>query len=153
MKHPAAIFDMDGSLCDVSSVRYHVNPNDPRFSGTKRFDLFHAGSIDCPPNKLALREYELAAGQGLAIIIVTARKEQWLYHTMLWLVEQGIEWDELFMRADDDNRKDYLVKEDILGEIKARGYEPVLAVDDNPAILAVWKRHGIETVRVPGWEE
>lgn len=148
----AAIFDMDGTLCDVTSVRHHVNPNDPRFSGEKRFDLFHAGSIDCPPNEMVVNLLLASQREGLATIIVTARKAMWRYHTILWLHEHGLSYDELFMRADEDNRQDYLVKSDLLTEIRRR-YNPVLAVDDNPAVLALWDEHGIPTVRIPGWED
>ena len=149
----AAIFDVDGTLCNVSSIRHHVNPKDPRFSGRKRFDLFHEESVDCPPNREALHLHARCRNEGLAVIIVTARKFQWRYHTITWLMEWGVDYDALFMRPDNDNRKDFLVKEDILTAIKAKGYQPVLAVDDNPSVLEVWKRHGIETITIPGWEE
>lgn len=152
MKSTAALFDMDGSLCDVSEIRFHVNPKDPHFSGTKRFDRFHADSIDCPPNQSAMREYWAARDAGHAIIIVTARKFQWRYHTMLWLKENDVAYHELFMRGDDDNRADYDVKADILAQIQEH-YEPVLAVDDNPAVIEVWREHGIPTVRIPGWTD
>lgn len=149
----AAIFDMDGTLCNVSSIRYHVNPKDARFSGTKRFDRFHADSIDCPPNHEVLRLVDQCRDEGLAIIIVTARKFMWRYHTMTWLIEWGVEYDAMYLRGDNDNRKDYEVKADILAGIREGGYEPVLAVDDNPAIIALWEGRGIETITIPGWED
>jgi hypothetical protein len=149
----AAIFDMDGTLCNVSSIRYHVNPRDPRFSGKKRFDLFHAGSIDCPPNDfvvaMARMFHEVV---GYKVLIVTARKEEWRYHTILWLHENNIAYDYLYMRKDGDNRKDYDVKEDILNEIE-RKYRVHVAYDDNPNVIALWQRRGIKTVLVPGWED
>ena len=151
-KPDAAIFDMDGTLCDVSSIRHHVNPNDPRFSGQKRFDLFHAGSIDCPPNETAVEILRNARADGVATLIVTARKTMWRFHTILWLHEQQLDYDELFMRGDDDNRKDYLVKRDLLDAMRHR-YNIVLAVDDNPAVIALWQAEGIPTIRIPGWEE
>jgi hypothetical protein len=33
MKTEAIIFDMDGTLCDVESIRYLVDPGDPGFTG------------------------------------------------------------------------------------------------------------------------
>lgn len=149
---PAFISDMDGTLCDVSSIRYHVNPRDPKFTGKKRFDRFHEESIDCPPHPEASAWFRQALMFGLAPVIVTARKEMWRYHTILWLDENGFEYDELFMREDGDNRPDYEVKRDILARIKSR-YTPVLALDDNPAVIALWAEFGIETVTIPGWEE
>jgi FMN phosphatase YigB (HAD superfamily) len=147
------IFDVDGTLCDVSSIRYHVNPRDPRFSGRKRFDLFHAESINCPPHKRVAWFLRVAKEGEHRVIVVTARKEMWRYHTILWLDENDLDYDELLMRADDDNRKDVEVKRDILDELRRRGYEPTLAVDDNPNIIALWKSEGLQTLHIPGWED
>lgn len=151
MSTPAAILDMDGTLCDVSSIRYHVNPTHAAFSGRKRFDLFHAASIDCPPHRAAIREYEHSRRLGQAILIVTARKLMWRYHTMFWLLEHQIVYDELLMRKDNDDRPDYEVKADILRDLRQLGYAPQVAVDDNPAVIRLWKDHGIPTVQIPGW--
>jgi hypothetical protein len=148
-KRECVIYDVDGTLCDVSGIRHHVDPSSPRFSGRKRFDLFHSEAIDCPPHPQALahlRELE----SEFATVIVTARKGMWRYHTILWLIENRIDYDDLFMRDDEDNRKDFAVKFDILGEIRRR-YEPVLAVDDNPAVIRLWEQQGIPTIQIPGW--
>jgi len=145
-KRPAAIFDVDGTLVDVTSIRHHV-------MGTpKRFDLFHGGAIDCPANAPVVDLLRLCRESGLAIIIVTARNEQWLYNTLVWLQEHGVEHDEIFMRKNGDGRSDVYVKSDILKEIEYF-FEIRLAVDDNPSIIDLWKSHGIFTVEVPGWEK
>lgn len=149
----AVIIDMDGTLCDVSSIRYFVNPDHPDFPGFKDWESFHGGAIDCPPNEEALTEYRRAKDEGLAILIVTARMEQWALPTLLWLSENDIEHDALFMRVQNDYRKDYVIKREILEEIKEQGYEPVRAVDDNPAVIELWEEEGIETVKIQGWEE
>ena len=149
----AVIFDMDGTLCDVSSIRYHVNPEHPWFSGKKRFDRFHSDAIDCPPNQAAIERYERARRDGHAILIVTARKSFWAVHTLMWLRENDVEHDELYMRKNLDNRKDSIVKREILEQIREEGYEPILAVDDNPAVIEVWESEGIPTVTIPGWED
>jgi Zn ribbon nucleic-acid-binding protein len=143
-KRQAAIFDVDGTLVDVTSIRHHV-------MGTpKRFDLFHGGAIDCPANAPVVDLLRLCRESGLAIIIVTARNEQWLYHTLLWLEENGIEHDEIFMRGHKDQRPDYEVKSDILRKIEQR-FNVRLAVDDNPSVIRLWEERGIQTVVVPGW--
>jgi FMN phosphatase YigB (HAD superfamily) len=149
----AAIFDVDGTLCDVSSIRYHVNPKHPRFSGRKRFDRFHADAINCPPHPLALDHYRYAKEMGWAVLVVTARKSFWAMHTLLWLREHGVEHDELYMRRNLDNRKDVECKREILADIRRDGYRPILAVDDNPAIIELWRSEGIPTVTIPGWED
>lgn len=152
-RRPCVIFDMDGTLCNVSSIRYHVNPKDPRFSGKKRFDRFHAESVDCPPNPWVADMARLFHDVvGYSVVIVTARMEEWRYHTILWLDENQVPYDRIYMRKDGDVRKDFTVKEDILAQIQ-REYDVMAAYDDNPAVLALWRRHGIRTIQVPGWED
>lgn len=141
---PAAIFDVDGTLVDVSSVRHHV------MQRPKRFDLFHGGAIDCPPHPRAIELVRQAKDDGLAVLVATARKESWRFHTLLWLREQGIEHDAIYMRGLYDDRKDYDVKADLLRSIQRR-YDVRLAVDDNPNVIRLWREHGIPTVTIPGW--
>lgn len=151
LKPPALLLDMDGSLCDVSSIRHYVNPNHPDFPGRKRFDLFHGESHLCPANDYAVRLYR-AMSRFLVPLIVTARKEMWAMHTLLWLRDHNIEHERLYMRANDDNRRDVDVKRDILAEIR-KEYVPLVAVDDNPSIIALWESEGIQTYTIPGWDQ
>lgn len=149
----AAIFDVDGTLVDVSSIRYFVNRNDPKFSGKKLWHQFHGKAIGCPPVAQAMELYEQARADGLAILVVTARMSVWALPTLLWLKEHGVEHDELYMRKNKDFRKDYIVKAEILQDIKRDGYRPVMAVDDNPNVIKLWQSHDIPTHIIPGWED
>jgi FMN phosphatase YigB (HAD superfamily) len=148
----AAIFDMDGTLCDISPLRYLVNPSHPHFPGKKDWEGFHGGAINCEPIPRALEEYHRAVDRGLKVLIVTARMRMWALPTLLWLKEHHIAHDELYMRPMFDYRKDYVVKREILEQILDDGYHPVLAVDDNPSVIRLWEEHEIPTVVIPGWE-
>lgn len=142
----AVIFDVDGTLCDVSGVRHHV------LRRPKDFAAFHAAAIDCPANPDVVEGVHDARRDGHAIVIVTARRARWGFATLLWLKEQGIEHDAMYMRNDRDDRKDIHVKADILRHLRRDGYDPVLAWDDNPAVIALWESEGIPVRLVPGWE-
>src|SRR4030095_13280299 len=102
-KPTACIVDMDGTLCDVTSVRHHV-------LDTKRrnYDAFHYGSIFCPPHDWVVDEVRGHFYDGHRILIVTARKERWWDLTSNWLGYHKVPYDELHMRRDDDDRKDRL---------------------------------------------
>lgn len=152
MMKDAVIFDVDGTLCDVSSIRYFVNERSPKFSGKKLWNRFHESAIDCPPIPQTMEIYEQARESGLAILVVTARMNVWAMATLLWLKENGIDHDELYMRKNLDYRKDYIVKAEILDQIRKDGYRPVFAVDDNPNVIQLWKENDIPTVIIPGWE-
>jgi len=143
----AVIFDVDGTLCDVSGVRHYVTKDPKR----RNFEKFHGAAILCPPNQWVVdlsREY---CDQGTSVIVVTSRRERWRYKTSMWLRKWGIDYTILLMRADDDDRPDVDVKRSILNRIRET-YEVIAAVDDNPSILALWEAAKIPTiVTVPGW--
>ena len=150
-KPKAILFDMDGTLCNVSSIRHHLIPTDPNYKGYKDFNAFHEESVDCPAHDWVVEDFKTAQALGFKVIVVTARSERYRPQTSWWLSEQGLVPDEHFHRADKDMRKDVEVKRDILERIRKR-YTVVRAYDDNPAIIELWESEGINTTIVPGWE-
>ncbi|WP_092501608.1 hypothetical protein [Agrococcus jejuensis] len=58
---PAVLFDVDGTLCDVRSIRHHVDG-----TGRRNFDAFHAESIDCPPHAPSSRWRRVPASWATA---------------------------------------------------------------------------------------
>ena len=149
-KPPAIIVDVDGTLADVSGIRHHVRKTPAR--PWKDFDAFHAASVDAPANFAAVAITRAARDAGIAVLVVTARRAVWRNHTAWFLALNDIPSDALFMRATKDGRPDVDVKRDILARIRTQ-WTPVLAVDDNPAIVALWRSEGIPTVVIPGWED
>jgi|LakMenEpi03Aug12_release.lakeMendotaPanAssembly.Ray.scaffolds.fasta_scaffold717509_2 FMN phosphatase YigB (HAD superfamily) len=152
MKRPAVIFDMDGTLADVSSIRHHLK----KYDATKRrivkhFNIFHEKSVDVPPHNHVLNAAQIAHMIGLDILVVTARKHMWRHQTAWWLAMHGVHSDALFMRGNLDNRPDYEVKKDILSTIRKQ-WNPIHAWDDNPSIIKLWTEEDIPTTMVEGWE-
>ena len=144
-KRPAAVFDMDGTLANVSGIRHHVRGQ------RKNFHAFHMESVDCPPNHDIVAMAQDLHDQGIDIVIVTARKHMWRHHTAWFLALHDVPSVAMFMRHDRDSRPDVEVKSDILDRIR-QTWDVVAAVDDNPAITALWISEGIPTHIVPGWE-
>ena len=151
MTRSAAIFDMDGTLCDVTGIRHLLGVGKSGRRNKRNFDAFHEESVNCPPNDWVLRNARWLNDQDVAIIVVTARKSRWFNVTWWWLRENGVPFDRLYMRDDWDQRKDAIVKGEILDRIWREGFDPVIAYDDNPNVIALWEASGIPTVRVPGW--
>lgn len=139
----AVIFDMDGTLCDVRGIRHYV-------TGERRnFDAFHRSSLFCPPNAWVVN-----FARGLpreSVVIVTARDARYERVTRDWLAKHEVGFAALYMRPWGDQRPDYVTKAEILERIRADGYRPVVAVDDNPSVIALWKENGISTITVPGF--
>lgn len=143
----AVIFDMDGTLCDVTSIRHHI-------VGVQRknFDKFHSLAIDCPPIYWVAGLAYICHHYGDAVLIVTARSTRYRNSTAFWLAMHGIPSDAMYMRRDGDYRVDVEVKRDMLARIR-QSWNVVHAYDDNPSIIELWESEGIPTTRVPGWIE
>lgn len=141
------IFDVDGTLADVRGIRHHL-------IGKKRkdFEAFHAESVNVPPHPHVVNAAQMVDMLGIDVVVVTARKVKWARHTAMWLALNRVPSAAMFMRANDDSRKDFDVKRDILKSIR-RSWDVVAAWDDNPKIIEMWKSEGIHTNIVEGWAE
>ena len=146
MKPTAAIFDVDGTLCDVRTARHHVMKH------PKDFDAFHEAAAACPPHRHVVAAARRHQAAGDAILVVTARKRRWERATSMWLALNNIPSDALYMRGDRDQRKDVEVKRDILARIRRR-FDVVHAYDDNPNVIGLWRAERIPVTVVPGWDE
>lgn len=142
---PTIVFDMDGTLVNVSSIRHLVMDN-------KNFDAFHKESVNCPAIPWVLEHARMAKADGFRVIQVTARSERYRNSTSWWIAENQVPSDALYMRADGDYRPDYQVKRDILDRL-LKSYDIVKAFDDNPSIIRLWDEYDIPCVIVPGWVE
>lgn len=147
MRRLAIIFDVDGTLCDVRSIRHLVADDSP----SRNFTEFHVQSTGCPPVVLTRFLWRLAGLLRIRRVVVTARKAEFYTHTLWWLLLNGFEPDDMYMRGWKDDRKDGIVKEEILSIIRQR-YRVIGAIDDNPSVIEVWRKNGIPTIQIPGWE-
>ena len=145
-KPTAVIFDMDGTLADVSSIRHHVQgPN-------RDFHRFHVESAGVPPHEHVVDMAREASEAGHHIAIVTARKAKYRNHTAMWLALNHVPSDSMHMRSDRDDRPDYEVKKDIHRKLSSQ-FDIVHAVDDNPNVIRLWQEHNIPTTVVPGFSD
>lgn len=146
----AAIVDMDGTLCNVSSVRHFVVIGDGRTE--KDFDAFHEASAGCPPNQQALDFCQRHHDAGDVIVVVTARMERHYKTSKTWLdTYMTVPYDGPIMRPDGLVHTDVSVKSRIYNYL-IRHYDIRAACDDNPAIVALWEKFGIPVEVIPGWD-
>ena len=148
----AVIVDVDGTLCDVSSVLHHITTP----GQTKNFAAFHSEAAHCPPNERVIQWCREHVEQGRELVIVTGRKYQWEEETYKWLQKNlPFPFSGPFMRGDKDGRPDSQVKRDIHRVLTEKhGFNIVAAIDDRPSIIATWRSMGIPTTAVyrPDWE-
>lgn len=143
----AIICDVDGTLCDVRSVRHFVERPKGAQKFRANFAAFHSASEACPAFPQVVQLITSLALENYVIVIVTAREARWAGLTQRWLDEHGVPGVELITRRDLDYRPDAVVKAEMSADICAR-YEPRLAIDDRDAVLAVWAAASIPTVKV-----
>lgn len=149
-RRTAVIVDVDGTLCDVSTALHHITTP----GQTKNFDAFHSDAMHCPPTGWVLDWCEVHRREGHELIVVTGRKYRWEHETRRWLDRHLDNYHGPFMRGDDDGRADTAVKWDI-HEMLVSDYkfDIVAAIDDRPAVIALWESLGIPTTTVyrPDW--
>jgi predicted kinase len=145
-REAGAIFDLDGTLVDVRDVRHFVKGK------FRNFDMFHRSSLWSPPNPEVVELLKDTQKAGMPIIIVSARQEIYRDISQKWLADNGIEYDNMYLRPQEDARPDFYVKHDILKKVREH-YDVAFAVDDNPAVRDVWLSNKIRTIIVPGFED
>ena len=82
------------------------------------------------------------------IIITSARNERHRDVTMKQLQLAGVEYDAMYLRNDGDFRPDDIVKAELLGKIRADGYDPTIAFDDRNQVVKKWRELGIHCYQV-----
>ena len=82
------------------------------------------------------------------LIITSARNERHRDVTIKQLQLAGVKYDAMYLRDDGDMRPDDIVKEELLGKIRADGYNPTIAFDDRNQVVNKWRELGINCYQV-----
>jgi len=130
------IFDIDGTLSDPSH-RLHYVQRDPK--DWRAF--FDAMGEDAPHQSVC--EFARAVQRVVPVICVSGRPADYRDTTKMWLAEQGIEPEALYMRPAGDTRPDTKIKREILGQLADDGWSPELVVDDRQSVVDMWREEGI----------
>jgi hypothetical protein len=140
----ARIYDMQGTLVDVSSIRHMVEGKE------KDFDAFHYATAGCPPHQWvvdAMRKDFLA---HICPLVLTGMNAKFRSVVNWWLADNKAPAHLVMTRADGDFRKDFVIKREMYDHL-IKYYDIIGAFDDNPAIVELWESLGLPTTVVPGW--
>ena len=132
----AIMCDLDGTLC-----LFDGNPYDRDFTAD-RVNGAVAGCI------IAMKD------EGYDIILMSGRDSAYRGQTEQWLAENGIPYDQLFMRATGDKRKDNIVKRELYDAHVAPTYRVLFVLDDRPQVVRMWRAElGLTVFQVvENWE-
>ena len=83
------------------------------------------------------------------ILIVSGRKNKYLKDTEKWLKKHKIIYKDIFMpRADNDNRKDVIIKTEIYEKHIKDKYEVLFVLDDRDQVVELWRGLGLVCFQV-----
>lgn len=150
MNKNICIFDLDGTLSN-SNHRLHLLPKKDLHL-TESWTAFNMAAGGDAPITDTIRVMEAMRAAGFIVIILTGRSDEAREITEKWLVQNGAShYDLLIMRSASDNRKDTVIKEEILRKI---GIERIVAAwDDSPTVIAHFRSLGITTYQVCDYGE
>lgn len=140
------ITDLDGTIYDHRQRAELLSGGD--------FDAYHSASVNDPPHPEVVSVLQALTDRFL-IIAITGRNERYRLITTNWLFKHEVPVDTLWMRGDDDYRKDYVLKQELLDEaLEYHGLkrEDVLfSIDDRDQSVEGWRESGIHCWQVrPG---
>lgn len=131
----AVICDLDGTLCNIDHRLHFMKgekKNWPGFFGAMSEDKLNLWCASILEN---LYEY--------SIILCSGRPDNYREVTENWLGEHFVSYEHLFMRQNNDSRRDDIVKEVILDfEILTR-FKPYFSIDDRNQVVQMWRKRGI----------
>ena len=151
------IFDIDGTLLDISHRLHLIKKTPPDWEEfrnplQKRWD-----EPRLPIIKVAVA-LQIAGNQ---VILCSGRRESEREDTLKSLSRffksdvdkilhgiSRIQMPMLCMRKDKDYRPDTKVKADMLETLRNQGFNPVMAFDDRPSVIRMWKEHGLTVADV-----
>jgi len=137
------IFDLEGTLSD-SKHREHLLPDKNNPKQERSYDAFHG---EFPKDKVKLHNKVLMQNCMLTskTIILTGMMEKHQGKVLKWLLENGIAYDGLVMRANDDYSSSPNFK---LNWIKGCGEIIHMVFDDREDVVVQLLCHGIPAIVV-----
>jgi predicted kinase len=127
-----AIFDLDGTLAIM-------NGRNPYDGGACETDLLS------PEVFQSLVMYLEA---GFRIVLLSGRNGKWRPETERWLEANNVPYDHLFMRAEGDDRKDTIIKIELLEENVLPLYDVEVIFDDRDQVVEGWRSYGLKVYQV-----
>lgn len=151
MKKDTVIFDLDGTLADITARRaYSARPNG-KIDWAKFFDPNNV--LMDVPNPAVIAMARILADAGYKIWIFSGRSVVTYQATKEWLLDNGVTYDRLVMRPTlkdmahmpDNQLKQIWLDEYFPGDQKSR---ILCTYDDRDKVIAMWRANGLTCMQV-----
>jgi predicted kinase len=131
-KQKALIIDVDGTLAHMS--------------GRSPYDWSRVGEDSVDDTVADVVRLHKAAGYD--IIIVSGRDAVCRQITEDWLTSHNIPFDYIYMRAQGDSRKDFIVKREIFDNYIRGHWNIKFVLDDRNSVVKTWREIGLKCFQV-----
>ena len=135
MAEEIVIFDIDGTLADVSERLHHIKKK------PKDWDAFFRGIPQDKAIRSMVRLCNILYASGIRILLCTGRREKDRAETFKWLAQQGVNYHELILRPDGDRRSDVIVKREMLAGLDRS--KILFVVEDRSGVVEMWRSEGL----------
>lgn len=143
------IFDYDGTLSD-GTHRLHLLPTKDLHL-TESWSEFNRAAADDAPITDTIQVMNAMWLAGFTVIILTGRSDEVEQESIEWLDRHHARYDYMIMRRASDNRKDTVIKQEVLETI---GLEHIIAAwDDSPSVIPFFRSLGITTYAVTAYDK
>ncbi|MFI5617121.1 RNA ligase [Streptomyces sp. NPDC051567] len=130
---PAAV------MCDIDGTLALIGDRGPYDFSRCEHDL---------PNEPVRHALESFRRDGDAVVLLSGRSEDHRARTESWLRRYEVPYDELWMRAGGDTRRDDVVKAELFDAHVRDRYAVRVSLDDRDRVVALWRRMGLPTWQV-----
>lgn len=128
---PTVIVDIDGTL-----ARHHRSPYD--------YDSLASDALYDDVGRAVLSLWK----HGLHVIVCSGRPEDYRKATVRWLRDQGVPFDELFMRSSGDDRRDSIIKLEIFNKNIRNWFDVQFCIDDRDRVVSLYRALGLRCWQV-----
>ena len=135
MSDEIVIFDIDGTLADVSERIHHLKKK------PKNWDAFFQGMARDKAIRSMVRLCNILYTSGIHIILCSGRNEEYRTETVKWLAQQGVHYHDLLLRKDKDRRSDTIIKREMLSMIDQS--KVLFVVEDRSQVVDMWRSEGL----------
>ena len=135
MTEEIVIFDIDGTLADVSERLHHINKK------PKDWDSFFKGIPQDKAIRSMVRLCNIIYESGIKIILCSGRSDQYRTETIDWMAQQGVNYHELLLRRNNDRRSDVIVKREMLAGMERS--KILFVVEDRSWVVEMWRSEGL----------
>jgi HAD superfamily, subfamily IIIB (Acid phosphatase) len=135
------LIDIDGTVANGDHRLHHIQKE------PKAWDEYF---LECGSDAPIMHMHAVVSALStyFKIVYVSGRSDLVRQQTIDWLDLHGFPCDALYMRKQGDHKNDDVLKIELLAQVRADGFEPIMAFDDRNRVVEAWRAAGIPCAQV-----